>query len=408
MKSWTKCLLIIPILALTNALADTVTLMPVGDAEIDQHNPDLNQGGATMAVSGALGAAAGFEIRRALFQFDLQGQIPAGAVIHSVTLRVAVVFKLPLSPASSSFDLRRVLSPWTETEVTWNSRLSNVPWQTPGVTGPTDSAGAASSSVFVSGLGSYTFPSTPALVADVQAWVNDPTVSFGWLLVSEKETTPRTARHFATHEDAVNSPRLVINFTRPSSLAIVTQPQSQTNFVGSTVSLSVTAAGTPPLTYLWQFNGNPVPGGTDATLVLNNVQTNDSGQYFVTVSNQSAQTNSAPATLTILPLPPGQPFVNITFPTSGAIFPAGSEVLVQSEAGESNGVISQVEFFLNTTNSIGVVTSNPFNLLVTNIPPGDYLLSAIATDPRQNMATSSVVRISFVRPPEVMLSLSPP
>ena len=55
MKHWTKCLLIIPILALTNALADTVTLMPIGDAEIDQHNPDLNQGGATMAVSGALG-----------------------------------------------------------------------------------------------------------------------------------------------------------------------------------------------------------------------------------------------------------------------------------------------------------------------------------------------------------------
>src|SRR5207249_9753012 len=99
-------LLIIPLLALTNALADTVTIMPIGDAEIEQHSPDLNLGTDTSAVSGELGAAATFEIRRALFQFDLQGQIPAGAVISSATLRVAVVFKLPISPANSSFDLR--------------------------------------------------------------------------------------------------------------------------------------------------------------------------------------------------------------------------------------------------------------------------------------------------------------
>src|SRR5207245_1988052 len=117
--------------------------------------------------SGALGASAGFEIRRALFQFDLQRQIPPGSVINSVTLRVSVVFRLPLSPANSNFDLRRVLSSWAENEVTWNSRLSNVVWDVPGASGQTDSAAAASSSVFVSGLGNYTFPSTPALVADV-------------------------------------------------------------------------------------------------------------------------------------------------------------------------------------------------------------------------------------------------
>ncbi len=399
-----ECILIISILALTNALADTVTIMPIGDSGIEQHSPTNNLGGATEVVSGALGASAGFEIRRALFQFDLQGQIPAGSIINSVTLRVAVVFHLPQSPANSNFDLRRVLSSWTETEVTWNSRLSNVPWQIPGASGPMDSAGVASSSVFVSGLGNYTFPSTPAMVADVQAWVNDPTVSFGWLLVSEKETTPHTARHFATREDSVNSPRLVINFAPPSPPTIVTQPQSQTNFVGRTVVLSVTANGTPPPSYIWQFNGTPIPGGTDPTLVLNNVQTNDSGQYIVTVSNQSGQTNSQPATLTILPQP--GLFVNITFPTNNALFPVGAGVLVMSQAGESNGTISQVEFFLNT-NSVGVSTSSPFNLLLTNIPAGDYLLSAIATDLRQLTTTSSVLMVSFVRPPAVTLNLSP-
>src|SRR5882724_6273685 len=356
MKHWKEGILLILSGALTNTFADTITNMPIGDSGIEQHSPDLNLGSATMVVAGALGASAGFEIRRALFQFNLQRQIPASSTINSVTLRVSVVFKLPLSPASSNFDLRRMLQPWAENEVTWNSRLSGVQWDTPGASAPSDGAGVASSSVLVVGLGNYTFPSTPALVADVQAWVNDPTSSFGWLLLSEKETTPRTARHFATREDSVHSPQLVINFTPPSPLAIVTQPQSQTNFVGNTVFFSVTASGTPPLSYSWQFNGTPIPGGTDQTLVLNNVQTNDSGQYVVTVSNQSGQTNSQPATLTILPPPPGLPFVKITSPTNDALLPTQAGVLITSEAFESNGSISQVEFFLNSTN-VGVATA---------------------------------------------------
>jgi hypothetical protein len=393
--------------AVMSAFADTVTIKPSGDSGIEQHNPDFNLGGSSEVVAGTLGSSAGFEIRRALFKFDLQGQIPPGSTIDSVTLRVSVVFRLPLSPASSNFDLRRILQPWDENAVTWNSRLSGVLWDTPGAADASDTAGVASSSVFVSGLGNYTFPSTPAMVADVQGWLNDPSSSFGWLLLTEREATPRTARHFATREDSVNFPRLVINYTPPSPLAIVTQPQSQTNFVGSTVLLTVVASGTPPLNYGWEFNGNAIPGGTLQTLVLSNVQTNDSGTYTVTVSNNSGQTNSAPALLTILPPPPGLPIVNITSPTNGSILPTQFPVLLTSEAHESNGSIRQVEFFLNT-NSIGVATSSPFDLLFTNSVPGNFVLSAIATDPRQVTATSSVVMVTFVGAPEVELRLDPP
>ena len=89
MKHLKKCILIILALALTNALADTVTVMPTADSGIEQHNPDFNLGSAPEVVSGTLGFSAGFEIRRALFQFNLQPQIPAGSTINSVTLRVS-------------------------------------------------------------------------------------------------------------------------------------------------------------------------------------------------------------------------------------------------------------------------------------------------------------------------------
>src|SRR5437667_7483397 len=140
MKRWKECILILSLLPLKSAFADTITNVPVADSGIEQHSPDLNVGSATRVVSGELGFRAGGEIRRALFQFDLH-QIPPGSIINSVTLRVTTVFLIPSSPANSNFDLRRVLQPWVENEVTWKSRLSGAPWQMPGASSPSDSAG---------------------------------------------------------------------------------------------------------------------------------------------------------------------------------------------------------------------------------------------------------------------------
>ena len=66
--------------------------------------------------------------------------------------------------------------------------------------------------------------------------------------------------------------------------AILAQPQSQTVPVGADVTLSVTATGTAPLGYQWQFNGADL-GGTLSSYVLGNVHTNKTGDYTVIVSN---------------------------------------------------------------------------------------------------------------------------
>jgi hypothetical protein len=65
--------------------------------------------------------------------------------------------------------------------------------------------------------------------------------------------------------------------------AIVTQPSSQLATAGTTATLLVAAAGSPPLSYQWSFDGTDIAGATNATLVLPGVQSTNTGNYSVCV-----------------------------------------------------------------------------------------------------------------------------
>jgi hypothetical protein len=80
---------------------------------------------------------------------------------------------------------------------------------------------------------------------------------------------------------------------------ITTHPQSQTVTVGASVTFTVVASGTPPLSYQWRFNRVPIAGATGPTLVLNAVQASDAGSYTVVVSNAHGNATSQPAILTV-------------------------------------------------------------------------------------------------------------
>jgi len=97
---------------------------------------------------------------------------------------------------------------------------------------------------------------------------------------------------------AASSNALLTVLTQPP--IITTQPVSQTNLVDATVTFSVTAAGTTPLSYQWSFNATNIPWATNSSLVRANVQLAQMGDYSVLVSNAYGTTNSAIAVLTVL------------------------------------------------------------------------------------------------------------
>jgi hypothetical protein len=73
--------------------------------------------------------------------------------------------------------------------------------------------------------------------------------------------------------------------------------------VGGTATFSVTASGTPPLSYQWRFNGTNISGATNTILTLANVQLNQAGNYAVLVTNLYGSALSSNAVLTVNPSP---------------------------------------------------------------------------------------------------------
>jgi endonuclease/exonuclease/phosphatase family metal-dependent hydrolase len=110
----------------------------------------------------------------------------------------------------------------------------------------------------------------------------------------------------ASFDDALAIDNLTVSFQATNAAVtgvppnITTQPESQAVTEGDTVTFTVVAGGTAPLSYQWQSNNVAVAGATNDTLVLASVTTNFSGSaYFVTITNAAGATNSQTATLTV-------------------------------------------------------------------------------------------------------------
>jgi len=80
---------------------------------------------------------------------------------------------------------------------------------------------------------------------------------------------------------------------------ITTQPASQFVAIGTNVTLVVGATGSAPMTYQWRKDGVNLSGANSSTLVLNGVQTNQTGIYQALLSNGFGARTSAVAVVSI-------------------------------------------------------------------------------------------------------------
>jgi hypothetical protein len=90
--------------------------------------------------------------------------------------------------------------------------------------------------------------------------------------------------------------------------------------------------------------------------------------------------------------PPG---VALTAPAPGQAFAAPATIGIVGNAFDTDGFVTRVEFFAGAS-PLGAVLEEPFSLTWSNVPPGNYALTAIATDNSGKLATSAPVNISVL------------
>ncbi|HAM71879.1 MAG TPA: hypothetical protein DCM86_09575 [Verrucomicrobiales bacterium] len=152
---------------------------------------------------------------RILFGFDVASTLPPGAVILRASLQILVLRADPFAAVNSPFELRRVLVPWNEGtktglkggpsedgEPSWDwISYPDIGWSEPGGLIGVDYSDAVSSTCFIKKPATYVFDSTPEMAHDVQTWLDAPDTNFGWMMRSQFEGVPKTARRVASRED---------------------------------------------------------------------------------------------------------------------------------------------------------------------------------------------------------------
>jgi len=203
------------------ASADTVSIPASADTTLNQRATDNNMGGANVLQAGTDGS--GFH-RRGVIDFDVAGNVPAGATIESATLSLFATTNNQLS--QFPHDLFRVLVPWGEGtgvglptgqpaatgDATWNSNQHNVSeWNLPGGAAGMDYALMPSSSQLIAASGPYSFNN---LAADAQSMLDNPAANHGWILISTAQGELMTTRQFESRETtAGHPPMLTIEYT---------------------------------------------------------------------------------------------------------------------------------------------------------------------------------------------------
>lgn len=223
---------ILAIIALASGLS--VPAVPVRGAVVEipalRDNTLFDFAADTLSSSGAgphlfAGDNSGSNTRRALIAFAVADSIPQGSVVEAVELRLTVT-QTP-NEGAHEVCVHRLTANWGEGassssggagaapaagDATWVHRFfPDLPWTTPGG----DFVAAPSAVSIVATPASYLW-SGEGLVEDVQLWVDQAAISFGWILVGE-EGTASSVKRFSSREngDAASRPRLLVTYDPP-------------------------------------------------------------------------------------------------------------------------------------------------------------------------------------------------
>ena len=191
----------------------------------------------------------------------------------------------------------------------------------------------------------------------------------------------------------------------PPTVALTAPAAQASFFTTDTITFSADATDDAAVVKVEFFaNGNLI--GEDISAPYRITSELPAGSHSITAratDNANASATTPPITITVT-VPANQPpSVTLTASASGVILAPGT-VLLQVSATDPDGTISQIRFF-NGTNSFATDTTQPYEQWV-NLPAGQFLFTAVATDNNGSESTSAAIRLKVAEQPQI-ISITP-
>jgi len=191
----------------------------------------------------------------------------------------------------------------------------------------------------------------------------------------------------------------------PPTVAI-TSPASNSSFLLNTsVTITATAADSDgTITSVNFYDGSAVIGTRTTSPYSITISTLSAGLHSIVAKaadNSAAVTASAPVAITITIPQNALPTVALTGLVQGALL--SPPVVLNASASDSDGTITSVEFFANSS-SLGILTTKPYTIS-PNLISGTYTFKAKATDNSGAVTFSAPITATVKPPPPIDLTI---
>ncbi len=120
------------------------------------------------------------------------------------------------------------------------------------------------------------------------------------------------------------------------------------------------------------------------------------GTYTLTArafDDDGASRTSAGVSVSVRSAQNQLPTVSVTSPSAGSAFTAPASVTISATAGDADGTIVGVDFYVGSQ-IVGTDTTSPYSASWTNVPAGSYSLTARARDNSGSTRTSGAVAVT--------------
>jgi PKD repeat protein len=214
------------------------------------------------------------------------------------------------------------------------------------------------------------------------SWTNVPAGSYS---LTAKATDNLGAIQTSSAVNVLVNTAPSVSLTSPTNGQVVQAP--------ATVTLAANASDSDGTISKVDFYQGTTLIGTDTAPPFTFNWTNvPFGSYSITAKatdNTGTEANSAAVNLIVN----SAPIVSITSPVNRAMLRPWADMVINVNASDPDGTISQVEFYQGTT-LIGTDNTAPYSVTLNNVSSGSYVFTAKATDNRGAVMTSAATAVT--------------